>query len=149
MDNAASHYRPMPNRNYNDWNRDWDLFEPFWKGTKEGRIYVQECMVTRKKVWPPRFLSPFEPNAGLRWVEVAGEGEVYTLTVVNRGFFPYYKDKVPYALVVVDLGDGVRMLGNSQNIDPHEIHCGMKMRAVFEDVNEKVTLVNWEPVNEE
>lgn len=138
-------YRPMPNRNKEDWNRDWDLFAPFWEATRRGELVVQECSETKKKIWPPRFISPYAPDAELRWVPMEGKGEIYTYNIVYRGFFPYYKDKVPYALVVVDLGEGIRMLGNTVGMDPTQVHCGMKMEAVFEKVNEEITLVNWKP----
>lgn len=139
-------YRPLPNRNKNHWARDWDLFAPFWEATRRGELVVQECSKTKKKIWPPRFVSPYDPDAELRWVPIKGIGEVYTYTIVYRGFFPYFKDKVPYALVVVDLGEGVRMLGNTVGMDPTKVRCGMKMEAVFEKVNDEITLVNWKPV---
>ena len=142
---AIEHFRPLPNRNNDDWNRDWDLFAPFWEGTRQNRILVQQCTETKKKVWPPRFVSPYAPGAALDWVEIEGKGEIYTFNVVYRGFFPYYKDKVPYALVVVDLGDGVRLLGNTTGMDPTTVTCGMSMEAVFEKVDEQTTLIHWQP----
>ncbi|WP_134700644.1 Zn-ribbon domain-containing OB-fold protein [Ammoniphilus sp. YIM 78166] len=145
MLNLEELYRPMPNRNKDDWNRDWDLFAPFWEGTRRGELLVQECSVTKKKIWPPRFVSPYTPDAELRWVPVEGKGEIYTYNVVYRGFFPYYKDKVPYALVVVDLGNGIRMLGNTVGMDPTKVHCGMKMEVAFEKIDDEITLVNWKP----
>jgi uncharacterized OB-fold protein len=146
METLDTLYRPLPNRNQGHWNRDWDLFKPFWEATRAGKLMVQECRETKKKVWPPRFVSPYVPGGELDWVPIEGIGEIYTFNIVYRGFFPYYKDKVPYALVVVDLGEGVRMLGNTVDMDPTKVHCGMKMEAVFEKVNDEITLVNWKPV---
>jgi uncharacterized OB-fold protein len=136
--------RPLPDRD-SDWSRDWNLYKPFWEGTREGVLMVQECQVTGKKVWPPRFLSPFAPGTELKWATVPTKGIVYTFNVVYRSFYPYFNDKVPYALVVVDLGDGVRMLGNTVDMDPTQIQIGMRMEAVFEMVSEQVTLVQWKP----
>lgn len=145
MLNLEELYRPMPNRNKDDWNRDWALFAPFWEGTRRGELLVQECSETKRKIWPPRFVSPYAPDAKLHWVPVEGKGEIYTYNVVYRGFFPYYKDKVPYALVVVDLGNGIRMLGNTVGMDPTKVHCGMKMEVAFEKIDDEITLVNWKP----
>jgi uncharacterized OB-fold protein len=136
--------KPLPNRD-SDWSRDSNLYKPFWEATRQGVLMVQECQKTRKKVWPPRFLSPFAPGTELKWVPVPTKGFVYTFNVVYRSFYPYFNDKVPYALVVVDLGDGVRMLGNTVGMDLTQIQIGMRMEAVFEKVNEQITLVQWKP----
>jgi hypothetical protein len=127
--------------------RDWNLFKPFWEATRRGELVVQECVKTGKKVWPPRFVSPYDMDSELRWVPIEGKGEIYTYNIVYRGFFPYFKDKVPYALVVVDLGEGVRMLGNTREMDPTQVRVGMKMEAVFEKVNDEITLVHWKPAD--
>ncbi|MFD1706269.1 Zn-ribbon domain-containing OB-fold protein [Siminovitchia sediminis] len=135
--------RPLPTR---ESDRDWDLFAPFWEATREGKLKVQQCTVTKKKVWPPRFVSPYSPGADLVWVPIEGKGKVYTYNISYRSFLSYFKDKVPYALVVVELDEGVRMLGNAVGMDLDRIHCGMEIEATFEKVNEDITLVNWKPV---
>ncbi|MGW8426411.1 Zn-ribbon domain-containing OB-fold protein [Peribacillus simplex] len=145
MENLDVLFRPLPNRNIDHWDREWDLFSPFWEAARSGKLIVQECTETKKKVWPPRFVSPYAPGAELEWVPIKGIGEIYTYNIVYRGFFPYYKDKVPYALVVVDLGEGIRMLGNTVGMDPTKVHCGMRMEVAFEIVNDEITLVNWKP----
>jgi len=128
-------------------NRDWDLFAPFWEGTRNGELKVQQCTETKKKVWPPRFLSPYAPGAPLEWVNIEGKGEVYTFSIVHRAFTPYYQDKVPHTLVVVELEDNVRMLGQLVGMDdPTKVECGMKMEMEFEKVDDDITLVHWKPV---
>lgn len=144
MKNEIDALKPLPNRD-SDWSRDSNLYKTFWEGTRQGVLMVQECQETEKKVWPPRFFSPFAPGTELRWVSVPTRGVVYTFNVVYRSFYPYFNDKVPYALVVVDLGEGVRMLGNTVGMDPTQIQIGTHMEAVFEKVDEQVTLVQWKP----
>lgn len=135
--------RPLPTRPS---DRDWNLFKPFWEATKQGKLIVQQCTKTKKKVWPPRFVSPYAPEAPLEWVPVGTKGKVYTFNVSYRGFLPYFNDKVPYASVIVEIEDGVRMLGNTVGINPTEVKIGMEMEAVFEEVNDEITLVNWKPI---
>ncbi|GKV65260.1 MULTISPECIES: Zn-ribbon domain-containing OB-fold protein [unclassified Sporosarcina] len=142
MDTTGVLYRPIPT-SHND--RDWDLFAPFWEATRSGKLVVQECTVTKKKVWPPRFVSPHSPGADLVWVPIEGKGKVYTFNIVYRGFLTYFDEKVPYAMVVVELEEGVRMLGNAVGMDPTKVHCNMEMEAVFEKVDDEI-LVNWKPV---
>lgn len=136
-------HRPLPTH---ESDRDWDLFVPYWEATKNGKLVVQECTVMKKKVWPPRFVSPHAPGAELKWVPIEPKGKIYTFNVVHRGFLPYFEEKVPYALVVVELDGGVRMLGNTAEMDPTDVKVGMEMEAVFEKVNDDITLVNWKPI---
>lgn len=143
MKTTETYNRPLPTR---ESDRDWDLFVPYWEATKNDNLVVQECTVTKKKVWPPRFISPHAPGADLKWVPIEPKGEIYTYNVVHRGFLPYFEKKVPYALVAVELEDGVRMLGNTVEIDTKEVKIGMEMEAVFEKLNNDITLVNWKPI---
>jgi|SRR5690625_1796973 len=142
MNDSVDLGRPLPTRK-ND--RDWDLFAPFWEATRNGELKVQECTVTKRKVWPPRFVSPHSPGADLKWVNIQGKGKVYTFNVVHRAFTPYLKDKVPHGIVVVELEDGVRMLGNVVGMDPTKVVCSLEMEAEFEKVDDEIILVNWKP----
>ncbi|MFC5589742.1 Zn-ribbon domain-containing OB-fold protein [Sporosarcina soli] len=131
-------FRPLP-------KLDSVLFKPFLEGATKGKLLVQECQQTKKKIWPPRLISPYAPDAELRWVPIEGKGKVYTFNVVHRAFFPYYKEKVPYAIVIVELEDGIRMLGNTMGINPNSISIGMPMEVAFEKVDEEIVLVHWQP----
>jgi uncharacterized OB-fold protein len=83
----------------------------------------------------------------LEWVRTGGKGTLYTYTVAYRAFHPAFQNDVPYGVVVVELDEGPRMMGNSEGMKPEEIKIGMRMEAVFKDVTEEVTLVNWKPLS--
>jgi len=83
------------------------------------------------------------PNCGswnVEWAKVSGKGEVYTYIVAHRPFHPAFADDVPYAVVTVELEEGVRIVGNVVDCGPEDIYIGMPVEVVFDDVTEKVTL---------
>jgi uncharacterized OB-fold protein len=122
------------------------LYAPYYQGLRERKIVVQQCTACRHVQWPPRDIC-FRCHANqLSWTEMPQEGKVYTYSIYYRPFHPWFTDCVPLGAVVVDLGNGIRMLGNYRGTDIEEIHCDLSVKAVFEDVDERTTLLHWEKI---
>jgi uncharacterized OB-fold protein len=56
---------------------------------------------------------------------------------------PAFRGEVPYAVAMVELDEGVRMVGKLTRAEG--VAIGQRVRARFEDVTGEVTLVRWEP----
>jgi uncharacterized OB-fold protein len=120
-------------------------FARFWTAARECRLEIPRCAGCDGYVWPPRPICPRCLGNDLRWVEAGTRGEVYTWTVVHHATVETMPG--PYIVVVVSLTDapGVRLLGNMWTIAGEELAIGLPVEAVFDDVGEGVTLVNWRP----
>jgi hypothetical protein len=59
---------------------------------------------------------------------------------------PAFAEKTPYNVAVVELDEGVRMVGNVLGISGGELREGTEVEVVFEDVEEGVSLPQWRPV---
>lgn len=94
--------------------------------------------------WPPRELCFICHSNKLGWQETIQEGTVYTYTIVYRAFHPWFKQHLPYGVVVTELDNGIRMLANYFGPDVESLECGMRVKASFEDVDDMVTLLQWE-----
>jgi hypothetical protein len=46
------------------------------------------------------------------WAEASGRGTVHTYTVVRQYGAPPFKDELPYVVAVIELDEGVKMIGN-------------------------------------
>lgn len=55
---------------------------------------------------------------------------------------------MPYAVVQVRLSSGPRFFSNLVGVANEDIAIGMKVRAVFEDVDGEVTLLKFEPAGD-
>jgi uncharacterized OB-fold protein len=62
---------------------------------------------------------------------------------VHAPTLPAFADKVPYNVVVVELLEGVRMIGNLLGVSNDEIREGMDVVVDFEDAGEGVKLPQW------
>jgi len=70
---------------------------------------------------------------------------VYSYTVARRPTHPAFADRVPYVIAIVELEEGPRMTTNVVGCEPDDVHIGMPVRATFEDVDEEIALVCFEP----
>jgi uncharacterized OB-fold protein len=86
--------------------------EPFWEATRSRRLMMQRCGSCERFVWYPRFVCPHCGGFSLMWEELSGQGVVYAVSVHHRAALPALAGKVPYAVVLVDLHEGVRMMSN-------------------------------------
>ena len=119
---------------------------PFWEAAKDGRLLIQRCASTGAYQFPP---TTFCPGAGLErpeWVEASGKGRVFSWIVVRHPVpKDVYADEVPYAVALVTLEEGCRMVANLVNIDVDAIEADMPVRVAFKPVTNEITLPVFEP----
>lgn len=79
------------------------------------------------------------------WTAVSGRGEVYSFNVMHQVYHPGFAAEVPYAVVVVKLEEGPKVVSNLVGVEPHDIKCGMAVEVVFEKLSDQVTLPKFRP----
>lgn len=105
---------------------------PYWQGLKEGRLLVQKCSDCGKLRHYPRPICDACYSSEHRWVELKGEGTIHSWTVTHHPFAPGFKRELPYALVTVDLAEGVRMQAPLRKMDHASIAIGQPVRLIVE-----------------
>lgn len=58
------------------------------------------------------------------WVEASGSGTIYAATVIHPR-----PPQPAYAVVLVDLAEGPRMMSRVNGVDPADLRIGMSVRA--------------------
>jgi hypothetical protein len=74
------------------------------------------------------------------WAPSSGLGRVFSWTVVTRALHPAFAEDVPYAPVVVELDEGVRLLTHVTDVPPEDLEIGMRVAVHFDPVTDAVTL---------
>ncbi|WP_436956571.1 bifunctional MaoC family dehydratase N-terminal/OB-fold nucleic acid binding domain-containing protein [Streptomyces sp. SudanB182_2057] len=119
----------------------------FWQGVAEGRLLIQRCTAcgTLRHPWLPGCNA----CGGLGWdtVEASGEGTVYSYVVVHHPPVPGFDP--PYAVALVELAEGVRMVGDVIGVPYDEVRIGMPVRAGFRRVDGEPTLPVFQAVTAE
>ena len=117
--------------------------QPFWDATREKKLLLQHCEACDRAVWYPRVLCPHCSADGLTWREASGHGTIYAVSVQYRPGTPQLKDRVPYAVVLVDLDEGVRIMSNVGG-RADEIEVGQAVQAAWEPLTDGRHLVVFE-----
>lgn len=116
----------------------------FWDGTRENQLRLQRCDECAKVYFPPR---PFCPACASRKVSVlpaSGKARLYSYVIHHRkvpGFTP------PYAIAVVELAEGPRMMTNIVDCPqtPEALQLDMPLEVVFAKQNDTITLPFFRP----
>ena len=85
-----------------------DVGGPFWEGLRHRKLMLQHDRATGRAQFYPRPLS-LHGESGVEWREASGRGTIFALTL-SRVAPPALEQLVPYALALVQLEEGPRML---------------------------------------
>jgi uncharacterized OB-fold protein len=117
------------------------LFEPYFAGLAESRIRVPSCVACGRRQFPPRGVCPACQGLDFEWIDMPTSGTVYTFVTTYRAFHPWFAERVPYASVVADLGDGIRVMGACFD-DAELVRCGAPVDAAFVPAD-GLTVLEW------
>lgn len=117
----------------------------FYAAAKQGHLMVQKCDGCGRLRFPAYEICSNCLERGASWVPVSGRGKVYSFNIMHQVYHPGFANEVPYAVVVVELDEGAKVISNLVGIKPHEIRCGMPVEVVFEKISEEVTLPKFRP----
>ena len=112
----------------------------FYDSCKKHELRFQRCKQCGKWRHVPRVMCSACGSWEWEWAKSSGRGKVFTWTVVRRPMHPAFAEDPPYAPVVVELEEGVRMVTWLVVCPPDEIQAGMPVEVVFDDVNDEVAL---------
>ena len=106
--------------------------EPFWAATASRRLTYQVCRACGQVVFHPRRHCTCCTSGDLEWRDSAGAGTVYTFTVIRRSGHPFFREKIPYIVGLIDLDEGFRMLAEIA-ADPETLHVDDRVTVTWED----------------
>lgn len=85
--------------------------QPFWDGCRRGELLVQRCASCGRWLWQPRPICSRCQTPDPVWTRVSGSGAVASWTVIRPPTLPAYAEMVPFVVLLVQLDEGVRLLG--------------------------------------
>ena len=118
---------------------------PFFAAARERRLVMQACAQCGRRRFPPRPICSECLSREARWVESTGRGAVVSFNVMHQVYHPGFAAEVPYAVALVELDDGGRMLANLVECPVKRVKIGMPVEVVFESRSEEVALPQFRP----
>ncbi len=123
-----SHPRPVINRDN----------AGFWAGVADRKLLIQRCTHCATLRFP--WLPGCNHCGGDGWdtVEATGHGTVFSYVVMHHPPFPAFDP--PYAVGLIELAEGVRMVAGVVGVPPEKVRIGMPVRLEFRTVEEDLVL---------
>ena len=125
-----------------------EISKPFWEHAKAGQLTALQCGDCGRHTFYPRKHCQHCWSHAVSWVELSGQGTVYSFTIARIPTLPEFAAEQPQILAVIELAEGVRMNSTLVNVTEAEVHVGMPVVAVFDEVDaEGTTLVQFTKAN--
>jgi uncharacterized protein len=80
------------------------------------------------------------------WAESSGRGKIFSWTVTHAPLHPAFASQVPYAVLIVELDEGVKMFSGLRNLTPDKIALGLPVEVIFERVTEDIAMPYFQPL---
>jgi uncharacterized OB-fold protein len=118
----------------------------YWAGARERELRITRCDACERYVHPPQPVCPACLHDGLTAVPVSGRGQVYGFSIMHLPGVPGFEP--PFAVAVVELDEqpGLLTVGNVLHCELPDIAVGMPVEVTFEDLDDAITLPQWQPV---
>lgn len=113
---------------------------PFWKAAGEGVLLIKRCNVCAAAHWYPRAHCPFCFSDDTAWAAAAGQGTIYSVSIMRAA-------AVPYAMAYVTLDEGVTMLTNIVDCDLEALRIGDRVQVVFKPAEGAAQVPMFRPVD--
>lgn len=108
-----------------------------WRESPERyRMEAAKCRKCETILFPARLICPDCGNRKFDKIKLSGKGKLLTYTIIRtppEGF----EDWAPYAVGIVEMEEGVRVMGQITDCDTENLKTGDKMISKFRRMNEE------------
>lgn len=112
----------------------------FWRGMRDGTLLLQHCGDCGRVQYYQQAMCRNCGGENLAHRAASGRGKVHSFSVVHRAPGPAFKADVPYAVLLVELEEGPRMISTYASGAPEDVTFDMEVALIFEKVSDEVTL---------
>jgi len=116
----------------------------FWDGARAGELRLQRCRACARAYFPPRPFCPRCTSGDTEVFRASGRATLYSYVIHHRpmpGFEP------PYAIAVVTLAEGPRMMTNLVDVaqTPEALELDMPLEVTFQKLDDAISLPVFRP----
>jgi uncharacterized protein len=119
-------------------NRDTEFF---WEGSRKGELRIQKCGACGVLRHPPGPMCPHCHATEPTYVTSEGRGTIYSYVVHRHP--PVPGKELPILLVLVQLDEGVRMVGELLDAEPADLEIGAAVEVSMVTIDDELTLPGW------
>lgn len=106
----------------------------FWREFPQRyRLEAGKCKKCGTVNFPPRLVCPACTSKEFETIHLAETGKILTYTIIRVP--PHqFADQAPYAVAIVELADGVKVMGQVVDCDFDKIKTGLKVKFEFRKI---------------
>ena len=119
-------------------NRDSQFF---WDGTRAGELRIQKCNACGATRFPPGPACQSCEAYDRGYDVAAGTGAVFSYVVHRHP--PVPGRELPILVALIDVEEGVRMVGELVGVDAADVVIGMPVTVDYRRVDDDLTLPIW------
>ena len=119
---------------------------PYWEAAAQHRLDMPHCQACDGFWFPPSRTCPHCTSADVDMKTVSGRGKVFSFVIYDRVYHPAFATEVPYAVALVELEEGPRLISNIVGVPADQVRCDMPVAVVFDDVAENVSVPKFKPL---
>ena len=116
----------------------------FFEAAAQGSLVIQRCATCGHRQFYPRQLCTACAGEPV-WETASGRGVVHTFTIVRQNGMPPFKDLLPYAVAMIELDEGVRMMGNVTGCPVEQVEIGLRVEAYAVECEPGLAVPFWRP----
>jgi len=114
------------------------LVAEFWEHCSRGELRFQRCSECGSWRHLPRFACADCGSDRWTWELSSGRGRIHSWTITHQPLLRDFPEPVPYAVVVVEMDEGVRMVSGLRSLAPSALELEFPVEVLFETVAEGV-----------
>lgn len=115
----------------------------WWEACDNGKVLIQRCENCGALRHPPRPMCGECQSMDWDSIESTLDGEVLSHTEIHHPKIPGYQ--YPLVCAVIKLAEGTNLVANIVGCSPSDVHIGMKVKGVVEQIDEKTMLPQFYP----
>ncbi len=117
---------------------------PFWEAASRGELLIQRCPSCGRRQFYPRAVCK-SCGEDPEWERVSGRGKVHTFTVIRQFHARPFVDELPYVVAMIELDEGVLMMGNVTGRPVDEVRIGMPVEVYMVEAEPGLGVPFWRP----
>jgi len=119
--------------------------QAYWDGLRDRKLLMPRCDACGKYWFPPSLLCPHCNETKWTWTSTSGRGRIFSYVVYHWVYHPGFAEEVPYAVAVIELDEGPRMVSNVIGIAPDKLACDLRVQVVYQPITDTITLPKFKP----
>ncbi len=116
----------------------------FYRECANGRLCFQRCDDCGNWRHLPRYLCASCGSAAFRWTESSGRGRIFSWTVTHQAAHPAFSADTPFAIVVVEMEEGVRLVSDLPGVALDSLALDLPVEVFLESVSSEIGLPHFQ-----